>query len=95
MTASALTTAFDSYIAARGIPAPRVTNCVKPLEEAAELFAAWNAEPRQLHAVMAEVADVVLSVCTVARQLGVTVEECIAYKVALDAGRGPKIGADQ
>lgn len=51
-----------------------------------DLFAPANVDVRKL--VRHEIADVVLATVTLAKILGVTVEDCIAEKTAADRGRG-------
>lgn len=58
--------------------APDKATALKPLEEAAELFAAWQDwdedghEAYQLEAIVSECADVVQAACNLMASLGVT-----------------------
>lgn len=51
-------------------------------------LSASGADDLHLRAVRHEIADVALSLVTLAKDLGVTVESCIAEKTAADRGRG-------
>lgn len=76
---------LDRYLEARGIPLPKgtvkyVLGEAKELVEAHKIGDGWGVE--------LELADVVLACAVLARQLGTTVEDCIAAKTEHDRGRG-------
>lgn len=86
--ASPIDRALVEYVTNRGIPMPFYTNGSKIIEEATELRdAVVSGDPGH---VKEEVADVVITAAVAARQFGFTVEEALAFKIAKDAGRGPK-----
>lgn len=78
---------LDQYLARRELERPVTTTCDKIVEEATELRDAWQARGRNLAAVRAEIADVVLAAAVVAGDIGTTVEACIAEKTRQDEGR--------
>lgn len=83
------------YVASRGIPMPFYNKGSKIIEEAQELQDALvehlaNPTEATLAHVLEEIGDVVITAAVAARQVGVTVEDALAAKIAKDAGRGPK-----
>jgi len=84
---------LTGYLAARGLVyraldkgmarAERITDEARELQEAVA-----RRLPHQY--VEDEIADVVLATAVLARQLGVTVEDCIRRKTIRDTGRGDR-----
>lgn len=77
---------MQNYFATRGSAVPTITTGEKVLEEGQELVDAIRAG--DLHAIVHETADVVLTCAVIAQQFGFSIEQAILAKTLLDAGKG-------